>query len=96
MAEIGNRKERLRDYASFPEWQPHRNPVLKREAKKNKNQEAKRNLIPRWLLKTAAKRRREPEGEASSVGIGAKPQAGYRAATLTSPSNKRKQFQSRM
>ena len=35
VAEIGNRKERLRDYASFPDqspkqgmgWQPHRNPV---------------------------------------------------------------------
>ena len=45
-------------------WQPHRNPVVKREAKKNKNQEAKRNLIPLQLLKTAAKRRRESEGEA--------------------------------
>ena len=28
------------------------------------------------LVKTAAKRRRESEGEAPSVGVGAKPQAG--------------------
>ena len=73
MTEIGNRKERLRDYASFPEWQPHRTPVLKREAHKDKNQEAKRNLIPLQQLETAAKRRRESEGEASSVGVGASP-----------------------
>ena len=37
---IGNRKERMRDYASFPDvipkrgmgWQPHRNPVVKNAA----------------------------------------------------------------
>ena len=27
VTEIGNRKERLRDYASFPDRQPNRNPV---------------------------------------------------------------------
>ncbi len=58
--EIGNRKERLRvreagasaagrgqrPYASFPEWQPHRNPRSPyREANRSKNQGAKRNLI---------------------------------------------------
>ena len=26
VTEIGNRKERVRDYASFPDRQPHRNP----------------------------------------------------------------------
>ena len=61
MAEIGNRKERLRvreagasaagrgqrPYASFPVRQPHSSPrTPNREAIKNKNQEAKRNLIP--------------------------------------------------
>ena len=58
-------------------WQPHRNPVVKREAKKNKNQEAKRNLIPLQLLKTAAKRRRESEGEAPQWGLGQSPKRGY-------------------
>ena len=33
------------------------------------------------LVKTAAKRRRESEGEAPSVGFGAKPQAGVGVAT---------------
>ena len=46
MAEIGNRKERLRDYASFPEWQPNVTPVPPyREANRSKNQGAKRHLI---------------------------------------------------
>lgn len=40
-------------------------------------------MFLKTLLETAAKRRREPEGEAPSVGFGAKPQAGYRAAALT-------------
>ena len=57
-------------------WQPHRTPVLKREAKKNKNQEAKRNLIPSQQLETAAKRRREPEGEAPQWGLGQSPKQG--------------------
>ena len=34
MAEIGNRKERLRPYASFPEWQPHRSLSQKNEGVK--------------------------------------------------------------
>ena len=50
VTEIGNRKERLRDYASFPEWQPHRNPRSPyREANRSKNQGAKRYLIPKTL-----------------------------------------------
>ena len=28
VTEIGNRKERLRDYASFPDRRPKRNPVI--------------------------------------------------------------------
>ena len=35
MAEIGNRKERLRDYASFPERHPHRTPVVKAVSEQN-------------------------------------------------------------
>ena len=46
VTEIGNRKERLRDYASFPDQSPKRPPRnLKCEAIKGENQEAKRNLI---------------------------------------------------
>ena len=53
VTEIGNRKERLRDYASFPDRRPKRNPKP-RSDKKSGNQGAKRHLIPTKLLKTAA------------------------------------------
>ena len=31
VTEIGNRKERLRDYASFPDQSPKRNPMRTKE-----------------------------------------------------------------
>ena len=43
VTEIGNRKERLCDYASFPDRQPHRSPHH-REAHFKNRQGAKRNL----------------------------------------------------
>ena len=63
--------------------QAQRTLVLKREAHKDKNQEAKRNLIPPQQLKTAAKRRREPEGEAPQWGLGQSPKRGMGVAALT-------------
>ena len=42
VTEIGNRKERVRDYASFPDRQPHRTPM--RIIQKNGSQGAKRPL----------------------------------------------------
>ena len=33
VTEIGNRKERLRDYASFPDRQPYRTPLPPRRTK---------------------------------------------------------------
>ena len=78
-------------------WQPHRNPVLKREAHKDKNQEAERNLIPPRQLETAAKRRRESEGEASSVGVGASPkQVIGRQPYLVTPFSSAKRIKTRI
>ena len=60
VTEIGNRKERLRDYASFPDRQPNvtpRNPKIAKRFKRNVNQGAKRPLILLTQVKTAAKRR---------------------------------------
>ena len=34
VTEIGNRKERVRDYASFPDRQPHRNSLIPQIAKR--------------------------------------------------------------
>ena len=55
MTEIGNRKKRKAFLYEFPGSAAQRNPrdpVLKREAHKNKNQRAKRSLIPLHLLQT--------------------------------------------
>ena len=55
MTEIGNRKKRKAFLYEFPgsaAQRNHRDPVLKREAHKNKNQGAKRPLIPLPLLQT--------------------------------------------
>ena len=55
MTEIGNRKKRKAFLYEFPGSAAQRNPrdpVLKREAHKNKNQGAKRSLIPLTLLQT--------------------------------------------
>ena len=50
--------------------QPNVSPNAKRQ---NKNQAAKRPLIPLTLLQTAAKRRRESEGIIPSGGLGRQP-----------------------
>ena len=53
MTEIGNRKKRKAFLYEFPGSAAQRNPrdpVLKREAHKNKNQAAKRSLIPLKLV----------------------------------------------
>ena len=34
VTEIGNRKERVRDYASFPDRRPHRNSLVPQIAKR--------------------------------------------------------------
>ena len=55
MTEIGNRKKRKAFLYEFPgsaAQRNHRDPVLNREAHKNKNQGAKRPLIPLPLLQT--------------------------------------------
>ena len=55
MTEIGNRKKRKAFLYEFPgsaAQRNHRGPILKREAHKNKNQGAKRSLIPLPLLQT--------------------------------------------
>ena len=55
MTEIGNRKKRKAFLYEFPGSAAQRNPcdpVLNREAHKNKNQGAKRPLIPLTLLQT--------------------------------------------
>ncbi len=55
MTEIGNRKKRKAFLYEFPgsaAQRNHRDPVLNREAHKNKNQGAKRSLIPLTLLQT--------------------------------------------
>ena len=55
MTEIGNRKKRKAFLYEFPgsaAQRNHRDPVRKREAHKNKNQGAKRPLIPLPLLQT--------------------------------------------
>ena len=49
VTEIGNRKECLHDYASFPDRQPNVTPSPSRSDSKDKNQGAKRNLIPKTL-----------------------------------------------
>ena len=72
MTEIGNRKKRKAFLYEFPgsaAQRNHRDPVLKREAHKNKNQGAKRPLIPLTPLKTAAKRRWESEDEIPPAGF---------------------------
>ena len=55
MTEIGNHKKRKAFLYEFPgsaAQRNHRDPVLKRKAHKNKNQGAKRPLIPLTLLQT--------------------------------------------
>ena len=75
MAEIGNRKERLRDYASFPEWQPHRNPNRTPNARSAIKRESGSEafLIPLTLLKAAAKQKR---GRRGTLGLRPKPHKG--------------------
>ena len=49
--EIGNRKERLRDYASFPDQSPKRNPSFPQIAKRFKKQESGSEAKPDgWLM----------------------------------------------
>ena len=60
VTEIGNRKERLRDYASFPDQSPKRNPNVKQI--KGENQGAKRHLTDGWRIKAAFNRREAEMG----------------------------------
>ena len=49
VTEIGNRKERLRDYASFPDRQPHRNPIVPIKKEVVSEQNAKHSTIETGL-----------------------------------------------
>ena len=53
VTEIGNRKERLRDYASFPDRQPHRNPIVPIKKEVVSEQNAKHSTIETGLRRKA-------------------------------------------